>query len=405
MVVNFLAFAIPFFLFFIGLEYLISKKNGKNYFKFSSSVANLNIGIVERLTDLFVAGSFYFFYDYLHQNFALFNIKAIWWQWLLLLLATDFLWYWYHRFGHEINLFWGFHVVHHTSEEFNYTAATRITFFQSFVRTLFWAILPIIGFPAEMITTILLIHGTYPFFTHTQTIGKLGWLEYIIVTPSHHRVHHANNEAYLDKNFGDIFIFWDKIFGTYAEEKEEATFGLTKQLQSYSLLWQHFHFLVELFYAVIGERGLVNKLKMLFGSPTKFDPALRSRLEKTFLSKHKVSAKSSRFKNYIVGQMVLSLAFLFCLLLFGEYLSISLKILTTTFLFVTAVNCGAILEQKRWVFYLEIIRLLIVFVSFYEYFPIQTINLAIGLAIYYLLFDLDLYKKANQQYLKYIYGN
>jgi alkylglycerol monooxygenase len=180
----------------------------------------MNVGVAERLIDLFTAGAFYYFYAYLYEHFALFDIEEGVLLWIALILATDFVWYWYHRMGHEINLFWGFHVVHHTSEEFNYTAGTRITIFQAVLRTGCWAVLPIIGFPPGMITTMLIIHGLYPFFTHTQLIGKLGILEYVLVTPSHHRVHHASNEKYLDKNYGDMFIIWDKLFGTFAQEEE-----------------------------------------------------------------------------------------------------------------------------------------------------------------------------------------
>jgi sterol desaturase/sphingolipid hydroxylase (fatty acid hydroxylase superfamily) len=160
---------------------------------------------------------------------------------LALFIATDFVWYWYHRLAHTINIFWCVHVVHHQSEDFNYTVSARITVLQAFVRTGFWSVLPLAGFSAEMITSILLVHEVYPFFVHTQLIGKMGILEHIIVTPSHHRVHHACNDEYLDKNYGDVLIIWDKLFGTFVEEKAPPVYGLTKQLGSQSFLWQHFH--------------------------------------------------------------------------------------------------------------------------------------------------------------------
>lgn len=404
MIINFLAFAVPFFLFFIGLEYWFSQKQGKSYHKFESSIANINIGIVERIIDLFAAGGFYFFYDFLHQKFAIFEIQPTWWLWVLLLLVTDFLWYWYHRFGHEINLFWGFHVVHHSSEEFNYTAGTRITYFQAVIRTLFWSVLPIIGFPAEMITTILLIHGAYPFFTHTQTIGKLGWLEYILVTPSHHRVHHASNEAYLDKNYGDIFIFWDKLFGTFAEEKEPATYGLTKQLNSYSLIWQHFHYLVELFYAVKQQKRIINKLKIIFGRPADFDAAVRPQVEQLFLSKHRVRTKSTKHRNYVLIQTVFALSLLFVLLLFEHYINTFLQVILAFFILITIVNCGAILEQRRWIFYLEIIRLILLYIPLIYYFPTQTLGISMIVLMFLVVDGLGDFTKAKRQYLNLVYG-
>lgn len=401
MVINYLAFAVPFFLFFIWLEYYVAKKRGKSYFRFNSSIANINVGIAERLIDMFTAGGFYFFYDYLHKNFAIFDIQPSLLLWIALLLATDFLWYWYHRFGHEINLFWGFHVVHHTSEEFNYTAATRITIFQAVVRTSFWSILPIIGFPAEMITIILLVHGIYPFFTHTRLIGKLGLLEYIIVTPSHHRVHHASNEEYLDKNYGDMFIIWDKLFGTYAEEKEEPTFGLTKQLGSYSFLWQHFHFLVEIAYAARAQKGIGNKLKVIFGKPSDFDPAMRAQAENKFLAVRKVQAHTTKFRYYVIAQIAVTVTVLFFLLLFEHYVPSFLQMMIAFFIMITLINCGAILDQRRWVFYLEFARASLVVIATFYYFPNPTL---IGMSILLLIMCLAYFSSLQKQYLMLIYG-
>lgn len=398
---NYMAIAVPFFLTFIAIEYLVAKRMGRKVFHFNSSIANMNVGIAERLIDMFTAAAFYFFYEYLHQHYAIFNIQSTLLTWIALILATDLIWYWYHRFGHEINLFWAFHVVHHTSEEFNYTAGTRITIFQAVVRTLFWAVLPVIGFPAPMITTMLIVHGLYPFFTHTQLIGKLGILEYILVTPSHHRVHHASNEAYLDKNFGDMFIIWDKLFGTFAEEEEEARYGLTKQLDSYSFLWQHFHYLVELWYAAKSKSGIVNKVKLFFGSPADFDPEVRAIVEKKFLSKHKVRVSTQKFRTYVLVQFSAMLLMLFFLLLFEHHTDLFLQIMASLVILVTLINCGAILEQRRWVFFLELVRgFLIVFTTFY-YFPHPTTFVLLSL---FTVGSLVYFSTLQRQYLNTIYG-
>src|SRR5215218_8889306 len=264
MKLNYLAFAVPLFLLLMWMEYHFSRKRGKQTHRFDESVANLNVGIAERLCDLFTTGLFFFIFSWLHSHYALFNIKATGFTWVFLFLATDFIWYWYHRFGHEVNLFWSVHVVHHQSEDFNYTVSGRITVLQAFVRGFFWCVLPLIGFPASMISVLLLVHGAYPFFTHTQLVGKLGWLEYIFVTPSHHRVHHSSNPEYLDKNFGDVLIIWDKLFGTFVKETELPVYGLTHPLRSYSFLWQHFHHLFELAIATKRATGFKQKLRIIF---------------------------------------------------------------------------------------------------------------------------------------------
>lgn len=175
MQLNYLALAVPFFTGLMYLEYYVSKKRGlQENFHLNESVANINVGIGERLADVFTTGLFYFFFTWLNKNFGLFDINPGIITWVLLFLFTDLMWYWYHRFGHQVNLFWAVHVVHHQSEDYNFTTSARITVFQAVARCLFWSVLPLIGFPAEMITVLLLIHGTYPFFTHTQLVGKLG---------------------------------------------------------------------------------------------------------------------------------------------------------------------------------------------------------------------------------------
>lgn len=359
---NLIGLAVPFFLFFIGLEYWHCRKTGKNYFQFSESIANLNVGIAERLTDVFATGLFFYLFKYIHDHFALFTIRPHWYTWILLFLLTDLVWYWYHRLAHEVNVFWAVHVVHHQSEDFNFTVAARITIFQAVVRSLFWSVLPLIGFPPEMITLFLLIHGLYPFFTHTRTIGKLGWLEYVFVTPSHHRVHHSSNEEYLDKNYGDVLIIWDKLFGTFVKEGEAPiSYGLTKPLGHYSFLWQHFHFMLEIGYAFIKARTWRQRWRVVFGRPDDLDPANRDKLEKMLLTQGPPNlTNNTAQRSYIIIQTTVTLVLLFAVCLFEKYLPATQLVVLSAFIIVSLMNTGAILEQKKWVFYLEYARLMIV---------------------------------------------
>ncbi|MBN9380998.1 MAG: sterol desaturase family protein [Chitinophagaceae bacterium] len=354
---NYIALAVPFFTGLMLLEYYFSRRKASGgIFHFREAVANLNVGIVERLSDVFMAGVFYFFFSWLHGHFALFVIEPGGVTWILLFLFTDLLWYWYHRMGHEVNLFWSAHVVHHQSEDFNYTVSARITVFQAAARCLFWSVLPLIGFPAEMITVFLLIHGTYPFFTHTQLVGKLGWLEYVLVTPSHHRVHHSSNPQYLDKNYGDVLIIWDKLFGTFAEEEEEPVYGLTKPLDSHSFLWQHFHFMLEMYIAFRRARGFRQKALILFGRPDHIDARIRPVLERRLSFRQRQGPMPGALQNYIKVQTLLVLAVLFFVILFEHYLSGAKLVLLSLFIIVSAVTTGAMLEQRRWIFHLEFAR-------------------------------------------------
>lgn len=368
---NWIAFSIAGFMFFIGLEYLISRRTGKNYFQFAESVANLNVGIAERLLDIFVTGLFYFFFDFLYRNFAIWHFEPTWYTWLLLFILTDFVWYWYHRLAHEVNILWAAHVVHHQSEDFNYTVSARITVFQAAFRCLFWSILPLAGFSPFMITSLLLVHGLYPFFIHTQTIGKLGILEYFMVTPSHHRVHHSSNEKYLDKNYGDVLIIWDKLFGTFVQEddKEPCVYGLTKPLNSHSFLWQQFHFMLELWTAFRRATSWSTRWNVIFGKPDDIDPDIRGQLEEKWLRKPG-SRKQTKFQRiYIVAQTAVSISLLFVVTLLEAMIPAGLAVFIVLFILISLVNTGAILEQKRWFFYLEYARAMLLAITFLFYFP------------------------------------
>ncbi len=401
MKLNLLALAVPFFTGLMYLEYYLSKKRGKqDNFHFNEAVANVNVGIGERLSDLFTTGVFYFFFVWLHKHFAFFDIQPGIWTWILLFLFTDLMWYWYHRFGHEVNLFWSVHVVHHQSDDYNFTVSARITVFQAVARCLFWAVLPIIGFPAEMITILLLIHGTYPFFTHTQLVGKLGWLEHIFVTPSHHRVHHSSNPQYLDKNYGDVLIIWDKLFGTFAVEKEKPVYGLTTPLNSHSFLWQHFHFILEMFISFKRAKGFRQKWKALFGKPDDIDPRIRASLERKLSFKQQDIKHSLVLLNYIKLQTFLSLLALFLVILFEHHLSGDKILGLSLFILVSVITTGAMLEQRRWIFHLEFARLGLLGILTWAAFPYFNLSAVLLLMAFgFVLF----YKTIGKQYYSYLY--
>jgi alkylglycerol monooxygenase len=397
---NYLAFAVPLFVGLMLLEFFVAKRRGKKFFNFTNSIANVNVGIAERLLDTLVTGLFFFVYDYLNKHYGILDIKPSIILWVALLICTDFTWYWYHRLAHEINVFWAAHIVHHQSEDFNYTVSARITVFQAFIRTGFWAILPIVGFPAEMIISVLLVHGLYPFFIHTRLVGKLGILEYIFVTPSHHRVHHASNPEYLDKNYGDVLIIWDKLFGTFKKEESEITYGLTKPLNSNSFLWQHFHFLLELAVAVKREKGFMNKMRKLFGRPDTVDPEIRNELEDKLNIFSDKEPAANELNRYVLFQVLASLILLFLFIFFEHQLSWQLQTIFTLIILVTLVNCGAILEQKRWIFYLEYSRMCLSLVALLVYYPSSILFTLIALLV---PFSIYYFNSLQRRYLFLVY--
>ena len=360
--INYLAFAIPAFFLFLYIEYAVAVKLKKAHlFKFESSISNVSIGIAERLLNLFIAASFYDLFNYVYQNYAMFNIPNTWWVWLLLIMATDLVWYWYHRLGHEVNFLWAAHIVHHQSEEFNLTVSARITTFQALIRSVFWCALPFVGFHPTMVITILVVHGAYSFFTHTQLIPRVKWLEHILVTPSIHGVHHASDEKYLDKNYGDVFVFWDKIFGTFQREEEPPKYGLTHPIKSYSFLWQHFHYYFEIAEAARRVRGFKNKLKIIFGHPAVLDQDIRPMLELKYLQFKSKEIYRFKFKKYLIFQLIVCVLMLTFLTAFFKDLDLVDQFFALTFIIITLINCGALMEQIRWIYYLECLRLILVF--------------------------------------------
>lgn len=401
---HYIAFGIPLIFTVIGLEYYLSRRKGKRYFSFASNVSNISIGIAERLAQLFLTGYFILVFHYLHAHFALFDIQPGLFSWIGVFLLTDFIWYWYHRLSHEVNLFWGAHVVHHSSEEYNYTVSLRITIFQAFIRLFFGMFLPLAGFPVHMLMISISVLGIYQFFLHTRLIRSLGVLEYLLVSPSHHRVHHGSNPKYLDKNYGGLLIIWDRLFKTFEAETEEVRYGLTKQVDSHSFLWLHFHYWLDLREHVRRTRGFIPRLKILFGRPDRLPESHEARLRARFLSGARSGPELPDQRHYpvlhtyIKLQLILSVALLFLLYLVD--LPALNAFLLSGILLLSVINCGAILEQKTWVFAIEVIRLVFVYVLivsfselllFYAYLP------------FLLIIILDDYRWFRHQYIRLIF--
>jgi sterol desaturase/sphingolipid hydroxylase (fatty acid hydroxylase superfamily) len=163
------------------------------------------------------------------------------WTWIALLVATDFCYYWFHRFHHEIRFFWGAHENHHSSRHYNLSTALRQSWMTPFTGILFYVPLPLLGFEPKTIVAAIAINTLYQFWIHTEAIDKLGPLEWIINTPSHHRVHHGRNVQYLDKNYAGMFIIWDKLFGSFEPEVAPVDYGLTKNIDTFNPVKIAFH--------------------------------------------------------------------------------------------------------------------------------------------------------------------
>jgi sterol desaturase/sphingolipid hydroxylase (fatty acid hydroxylase superfamily) len=226
------SYAIPIFVALILTEIWIDQKEKKDWYHKAEAWASIAMGAGSVLINLFTKFIYFLLFSYLYNNVSLVQLGFEWWVWLLCFFADDFSFYWHHRLSHHIRILWAAHSNHHSSQDYNLAIALRQSWTEGIYKFVFYAWMPLVGFPPIMIFTMVSISLIYQFFLHTQAVGKLGFVEYIFNTPSHHRVHHGVNVAYLDKNHAGILIIWDRIFGTFQEEKEKVVYGLTKNIHT-----------------------------------------------------------------------------------------------------------------------------------------------------------------------------
>ena len=179
----------------------------------------------------------------------------------------DFFYYWFHRWSHEVNAGWAAHIVHHQSEEMNLAVALRQSVFQGALSWVFYLPLALVGFPPAMFLTVSALNTLYQFWIHTRAIGKLGPLEWVLNTPSHHRVHHGRNPKYIDRNHAGSLIVWDRMFGTFQEEEEEPVYGITRPLASWNPVWANFHYWAELWRTARRATRLQDRFRIFWKPP------------------------------------------------------------------------------------------------------------------------------------------
>ena len=381
-------FAIPFFFLLIFVELAYGLLRGNNTYRFNDSINSISMGSLSRLQSLVILGFSGSIYEAIVAKYQFTQLAddALW-VWASCFILYDFAYYWKHRFGHEVALFWGSHVAHHQSEDYNLSTALRQTSID-FYGFLFYLPFFFLGFPAEILFTVVSLNLIYQFWVHTEHVPKLGPIEWLFVTPSNHRVHHARNKIYVDRNYGGVFILWDRIFGSFQEElaEEAAVFGLRKPLNSWNPIWANVHVYWRLSQDFISIPGIANKLKVLFKPPgwradnqqgncndiepadltARFDPAISTfSLVYTFVQ--------------FLFIIVLSLA----VLLGAASLSYPLISLAVVYLFFSFFVQGAWLEGREFALTLEILRLvfLVPCLLLLELNPIVTALLSVNATI------------------------
>ena len=366
---NYIALSVPIFFILIGIELAYTFYKKLQYYRLNDSIANLSQGIGSQLVGLFMKTVLFVGYMYIFEHWRLFEIPNTIWTWIILFIGVDFFYYWFHRMSHQINALWAAHIVHHQSEEYNLTVALRQSWFQGWFSWIFYLPLALIGFDPIIFLTLSSFNTLYQFWIHTRTIKSMGFLEHILNTPSHHRVHHGSNPKYIDKNHAGTLIIWDKLFGTFQKEEEEVYYGITTPLASWNPVWANVHYWKELIETAKKSDNLSDKIRVFVKPPGWFPEKLggfKSAPEIDVVNYKKFHTETT------VNVMVYAILLFLVALALGSYqlfyfdnLSLTTNILIASFTILSMLTCGALLEKKRWFVGVEFSRYLIGFLTLY----------------------------------------
>lgn len=372
--INPIILSIPVFFILIGLELVVDKLRKKSNYRFNDAITNISCGIGEQVTGVFFKLTVVGLYQFLFEHYALLNIPVNWTTGILLFIGVDFFYYWFHRYSHVINLFWGGHVVHHQSEEYNLSVALRQGWFQKFFSFGFYLPLAVIGFEPVQFLTVSSLVTLYQFWIHTKNINKMGVLEYVLNTPSHHRVHHGVNPKYIDKNHAGTFIIWDKMFGTFQAEEEEPTYGITHPINTWDPLSANLHHWKQMYLGIKQMRSPGDKLRYIFMPPgwrpayVKESPAPVSQPS---YKKYDTNV-SDNINYYVLFQYVITLAGATLFLISAGKLDFIPKLVACSLIILSIVNYSSLFESKKYALVFEIARISIVASTLLAYFQLNT---------------------------------
>jgi len=373
--------------FFTGnlIEFFYSFYKKKNYYPFHSLVINFSIALMQQLTDVFNKVIFFAGFYYVQQHYSIqqflgwrqiridfpFSISTAFpfveinfymlFVWLFILVVADFCQYWLHRLSHEVNIMWAGHIVHLSQEAYNYSVALRQSFIESIYTWIFYLPLAFFGVPWQLFIMAYAISLIWQFFVHTRFVNKLGWLEKVFATPSHHRVHHGKNPQYIDKNYGALFIFWDKLFGSFEPEIEAVDYGITVPLQTQNPVWVNIHHHVHIFRMASKVSGISSKLNIIFGKPDFIPSALEEEyLKLKTLQKPETKAIPILKRFYIFFNFLFTALSGFLLVNYYEESNNLLIFLPLSVMIVIGFTINiALLENEKWADYAEVTKLIL----------------------------------------------
>ena len=355
---NYIALAVPFFFLLIGIELLVARRRGRVVYRSEDALADLGCGVTQQIIVLFVNGALFGIYLWLYNHARIVDLgrhPAL--AWIVAFVGVDFIYYWWHRTSHRVNLLWAAHAVHHQSEDYNLAVALRQAVLTPFTSLPFSLPLALIGVPPLAFVTADSLSTLYQFWIHTELVGRLGPLEAVLNTPSHHRVHHARNPEYIDRNYGAILIIWDRLFGTFAPERARPVYGITKPFRSFNSIWAQIQPVVDVVATSLRAPRLAERVRVWLAPPERtFGWQTRPSGARS-LDAAKFSVQlAPRLQRYLWINFALVIAATFVLMMWSESLP-SLKLVSSAALILLAmVSIGGLVDGRRWAHPLELAR-------------------------------------------------
>jgi len=372
----YITYAVPVFFMMIGIELIFGLIKGSNNYRLNDSIAAISLGLISRLPPLLNLGIQGMVWTYVANNLNM-NLmpKESWFTWVMAFLFYDLCYYWMHRMSHEIKVLWASHVVHHQGEEFNLSTALRQTSSGWLWKWMFYIPMFMVGVPGEVFFTVAAINLLYQFWVHTEHIRSLGPLELIFITPSNHRIHHAQNPEYIDANYGGVFIIWDRIFGTYIPERDDLKpiYGTVKPLKSWNPIWANLEIYHQMIRDTIHTKTLKNKIKVWF-SNTRWRP------EDVYEKFPHVTNDLNNFEKYDPGvnrsskfftsmQFIINSSISTIIIFTINDQSYLQSCMLAIMLVISTTLVTSIIENKKWGYQLELLRsLLTLFLFVFEIF-------------------------------------
>lgn len=385
-----IAWATPFFFVLIAIEFLVARRRGKSVYRSNDTINSIGLGVMSQIAGVFLKLLTLGIYAWWAKHLALFSLPAnSVWVWVSGLLLYDFLYYWLHRLGHEVNILWAAHVVHHQSEEYNLSTALRQTSTGGLLGWIFYLPMALLGYPVEVFVAVALIDLLYQFWVHTEQIGKLGWFDRVFCSPSNHRAHHATNDKYLDHNYGGILILWDRLFGTFVEEddSDRPVYGTRSPLRSWNPLWAN----AEVYWATAVEARRAtrwrDKLQIWFRRPGWRPSDVASRYPKPDYDISRATFNppmSAALATYCLVQFALLLGMATHFLGLTAHASLGTLVAYALYLVVSLCVIGGLMESRHMAFWLEGARTLLTAVlplMLGRWFGVEQLGASVAIAL------------------------